>query len=132
MLHEEESAAAGPAAAQPAEAQPAEGDEEELPVGAAAVPDSGVAATAPADATNERLVALLKGASARISGALAAVVALTPATRGAGGEPPQPAPSGASSGGDPRYWGAGYEYQHWWIGRGNEGQARLAAHNDVP
>ena len=73
MLHEEESAATEPAAAQPAEAQPAEGDEEELPVGAAAVPDSGVAAPAPADPNNERLAAMLKGAASRLSCALAAV-----------------------------------------------------------
>ena len=92
------------------EEAPAEEEELDLPVGAAAFPDTGDVATVPSGEPNtERFVAMIKGVQARLNVALE----ILPSNLSAGGPASsgaEPATSGAGGDGDRRYWNAGYYY----------------------
>ena len=109
----QERASEEPAAAA-AEASEAGGHE--MPIGAAAVPDTGTAADAPpVSAAFERMGAMLTGAETRLKLAFEEFKSLQKTTPppAIGGD--EPASGGAASSGgapgDPEFWKAGFQYQ---------------------
>ena len=110
----QERASEEPAAAAAAASEA--GGHEEMPIGAAAVPDTGTAADAPpVSAAFERMGAMLKGADTRLKLAFEEFKSLQKTTPppAIGGD--EPASGGAASSGgasgDLEFWKAGFQYQ---------------------